>query len=130
MRELIVAVLIHLGALTIAQAGPLHEAAKNGDLAAITAALDAGADIDEQHKGATPLFLAVRSGHAEAAELLIERGADVNHASAIGLPITVAVLTNAADMIQLLLRHGADANAAARGETMLHFAVANGCLDC
>ncbi|MER8454078.1 ankyrin repeat domain-containing protein [Mesorhizobium sp. M1428] len=130
MRELIGSVLIYLGALTVAQGGPLHKAAKNGDLAAIAAALDAGADIEEQDKGATLLFLAIRGGHPEAAELLIKRGADVNKESAIGLPLTVAVLKNSVDLMRLLLAHGADPNAAARGETMLHFAVANGCLDC
>lgn len=130
MRELIGSVLIYLGALTTAQGGPLHDAAKSGDLAAIAAALDAGADIEEQEKGATPLFLAVRSGHAEAAELLIERGADINHESALGLPFTVAVLKNSVDLMRLLLAHGADPDAAARGEHMLHFAVENGCLDC
>jgi cytochrome c len=130
MRALIGSVLIYLGALTAAQGGPLHQAAKSGDLAAIAAALDAGADIEEQEKGATPLFLAVRSGHAEAAELLIKRGADINHESALGLPFTVAVLKNSVDLMRLLLAHGADPNAAARGEHMLHFAVENGCLDC
>lgn len=130
MREMVAFLLIFSGALTAAQASPLHEAAKSGDLAAITAALDAGADIEEQDKGAAPLFLAVRSGHPEAAELLIKRGADVNHESALGLPITVAVLRNSVDLMRLLLKHGADPNAASRGERMLHFAVANGCLDC
>lgn len=130
MRELIGSVIIYLGAVTTAQGGPLHEAAKSGDLTAIAAALDAGADIEEQDKGATPLFLAVRGGHPEAAELLIERGADVNHESALGRPLTVAVLKNSVDLMRLLLTHGANPNAAARGEPMLHFAVANGCLDC
>ena len=130
MRELIGSVLIYLGALTTAQGGPLHDAAKSGDLAAIAAALDAGADIEEPEKGATPLFLAVRSGHPEAAELLIERGADVSKESTLGLPLTVAVLKNSVDLMRLLLAHGADPNAAARGETMLHFAIENGCLDC
>ncbi|TIS49124.1 ankyrin repeat domain-containing protein [Mesorhizobium sp.] len=130
MRELIGSVLICLSTLATAQAGPLHAAAKSGDLNAITAALDAGADIEEQEKGATPLFLAVRAGHAEAVELLIKRGADVNKESALGLPITVAVLKNSADLIRLLLAHGANVNATTRGEPMLHLAVANGCLDC
>ncbi|MBM2710294.1 ankyrin repeat domain-containing protein [Mesorhizobium caraganae] len=130
MRELIGSVLIYLGALATAQGGPLHDAAKSGDLAAIAAALDAGADIEEPEKGATPLFLAVRSGHPEAAELLIERGADVSKESTLGLPLTVAVLKNSVDLMRLLLAHGADPNAAARGETMLHFAIENGCLDC
>ncbi len=130
MRELISTVLIYLGALTIAQGGPLHDAAKSGDLVAIAAALDAGAGIEEQYKGATALFLAVSGNHPEAAKLLIERGADVNNEAAVGLPITVAVLKNYADLMQILLTHGADPNAARRGESMLHFAVANGCLAC
>jgi len=103
---------------------------KSGDLTAIAAALDAGADIEEQDKGATPLFLAIRSEHPEAAELLIKRGANVNKESAIGLPITGAVLNNSVVLMRVLLAHGADPNTAARGERMLHFAVANGCLDC
>ena len=130
MRGLLGSLLILLGAVTAAHGGALHDAAKSGDLTAITAALDAGADIEEQEKGATPLFLAVRSGHVEAAELLIKRGADVNKEAVLGLPMTVAVLKNAPDMIRLLLAHGADANGKTRGEPMLTLAVANGCLDC
>ncbi|KQV65324.1 ankyrin repeat domain-containing protein [Rhizobium sp. Root1220] len=130
MRGLIASVLIYLSVLATSQAGPLHEAATSGDLAAIAVALDAGADIEAQDKGATPLFLAVRSGHADAAELLIKRGASVTKESAIGLPLTGAVLTNSVDLMRLLLAHGADPDSAVRGERMLHFAVANGCLDC
>ena len=130
MRGLLGSLLILLGAVTTARGGALHDAAKSGDLTAITAALNAGADIEEQEKGATPLFLAVRSGHVEAAELLIKRGADVNKEAVLGLPMTVAVLKNAPDMIRLLLAHGADANGKTRGEPMLTLAVANGCLDC
>ncbi|RVC81786.1 hypothetical protein EN745_08690 [Mesorhizobium sp. M4A.F.Ca.ET.022.05.2.1] len=100
MREMIGSVLIYLAALTTAQGGPLHEGAKNGDLAAIAAALDAGAAIEEQDKGATPLFLAVRSHHPEAA--VIKRGAGVSKQSALGLPITVAILKGYADLMQLL----------------------------
>ena len=130
MRDLFASFLILLGAATTAHGGALHDAAKSGDLKAIAAALDAGADIEEQEKGATPLFLAVRSGHIEAAELLIKRGAEVNKEAALGRPITVAVLKNAAGMIRLLLAHGADANDKTRGEPMLILAVASGCLDC
>src|SRR5690606_1785943 len=56
MRELVGSVFIYLGALTIAQGGPLHDASKSGDLAAIAANLAAGADIEEQDRGVTPLF--------------------------------------------------------------------------
>ncbi len=62
--------------------------------------------------------------------MLIKRGANVNKESAIGLPITGAVLNNSVVLMRVLLAHGADPNTAARGERMLHFAVASGCLDC
>jgi cytochrome c len=130
MRVFPASVFICLSVLATAQGGPLHDAAGKGDLAAIAAALDAGADIEEQDKGATPLFLAVRGDHPQAAELLIARGANVNGESAIGLPLTAAVLKGSPELIRILLAHGADPNAAARGERMLHFAVAGGCLDC
>ncbi|ESX89239.1 ankyrin [Mesorhizobium sp. LSHC412B00] len=56
----------------------MHDAAMKGDVAAITAALDAGAGVDESDGRTTPLYLAVKGGHFAAAKLLIERGADVN----------------------------------------------------
>ncbi|TJW82216.1 MAG: ankyrin repeat domain-containing protein, partial [Mesorhizobium sp.] len=67
------------------RAAAIHDAAKKGDVAAITAALDAGAGVDESDGSATPLYLAVRAGHFAAAKLLIERGADVNAAPTPGL---------------------------------------------
>ncbi|PDS74609.1 ankyrin repeat domain-containing protein [Rhizobium sp. L43] len=130
MRGLIGGIFIYLSVLAASDARQLHEAAKSGDVTAIAAALDQGADIEEQDKGATALLLAVRSGHTDAAELLIKRGANVNKESGLGLPLTAAVLTGSADLMRLLLAHGADPNAAARGERMLHFAVAGNCLDC
>lgn len=54
----------------------------------------------------------------------------MNKESAIGLPITGAVLNNSVVLMRVLLAHGADPNTAVRGERMLHFAVANRCLDC
>ncbi|EJZ18012.1 ankyrin repeat domain-containing protein [Rhizobium sp. Pop5] len=130
MRGLIGGIFIYASVLATSNAGQLHEAAKSGDVAAIAAALDQGADIEEQDKGATALLLAIRSSHPEAAELLIERGASVTKESGLGLPLTAAVLNNSADLMRLLLAHGADPNAAVRGERMLHFAVAGDCLDC
>lgn len=130
MRGLIGSVAIYFSTLAMSYGGPLHDAAKSGDLVALAALLDAGTDIEEQDKGATPLVVAVRSGHADAAEILIKRGADVNKESALGLPLTAAVLTASPGLVRLLVANGADPNAAARGERMLHFAVASNCLDC
>jgi cytochrome c len=75
--------LVHIP--IVSHAADIHDAAMNGDVAAITAALDAGAGIDESDGTATPLYFAVWMGHIEAAKLLIERGADVNAAPTPGV---------------------------------------------
>ena len=54
----------------------------------------------------------------------------MNTPSKIGLPITAAVLKSAPDLVRLMLEHGADPNAVARGEPMLHLAVAGDCFEC
>jgi len=57
----------------------LFEAVRKGDAAAVTAALDKGADVNAKFRyGATALFKAAERGHTEVAKVLIDRGADVN----------------------------------------------------
>ncbi len=116
----------------VSHAAAIHDAALKGDVAAITAALDAGASVDEGDKRGTPLYLAVRGGHLAAAKLLIERGADVNAAPTppLGPPLMPAVAKRNIDLINLLLDAGANANARRGGDTVLHIAVTFGCLDC
>jgi cytochrome c len=65
-------------------AAAIHDAAKKGDVAAISAALDAGANINESDGTATALYYAVMVAQLEAAKLLIDRGADVNTVSMLG----------------------------------------------
>src|SRR5215207_7795432 len=56
----------------------LYEAVRKGDVAAVTAALDRGADVNAKFRyGATALFKAAERGHAEIAKVLLDRGADV-----------------------------------------------------
>lgn len=56
---------------------PLGRAAARGDVAAMTALLDQGADPNAPGGfGLTPLGSAARSGHLDAIELLLKRGAD------------------------------------------------------
>ncbi len=113
------------------QAAAIHDAAKNGDTAAITAALDAGADVNDPDKFATPLYYAVSRQHLDAARLLIDRGADVNAGLKVsGPPLKAAVAKSKLELITLLLAHGADPSLTAGDETVLHVAVRNGCLDC
>jgi cytochrome c len=112
-------------------AAAIHDAAKKGDIAAIAAALDAGANVNEPDGYATPLYYAVSRQHLDAAKLLIERGADVNAGSKIGgPPLMAAAAKDKLELITLLLAHGADPNSTVRGPTPLHVAVKHGCLDC
>jgi cytochrome c len=111
-------------------AAAIHDAAMNGDVAAITAALDAGAGVDESDGTATPLFLAVWMGHVEAARLLIDRGADVNAQTTLGPPLVAAVGIGKIELLNLLLERDADPNSDRAGESALHVAVTLECLDC
>ena len=59
-------------------AGPLHDAARSGDEAALKALLDDGAAIEEKNPaGETALVAACLASRPEAVALLIKRGADV-----------------------------------------------------
>lgn len=59
--------------------GRIHELARVGDVVAVTAALDAGAAIDEQdHNGETPLMAALGKKHTSVVEVLLARGADIH----------------------------------------------------
>ncbi len=123
-------VLMHMP--IVSHAAAIHDAANKGDVAAITAALDAGASIDESDGRATPLYLAVRGGHLAAAKLLMERGADVNAAPTplLGSALMPALAKRRIDLINLLLDGGANPNSQRNRENALHIAVRSGCLDC
>jgi hypothetical protein len=66
-------------------AAAIRDAAKKSDVAGISAALDAGANINEFDGIATPLYYAVEGAQLGAAKLLMERGADVNTLSTLGV---------------------------------------------
>jgi cytochrome c len=113
------------------QAAAIHDAAKKGDMAAITAALDAGANVNDPDGFATPLYYAVSRQHLDAAKLLIDHGADVNAGSKVsGPPLKAAVAKSKPELITLLLAHGADPNVTVGDQTALHEAVRRGCLGC
>ncbi len=57
----------------------MWEAARKGDVAAVTTALDKGADVNAKFRyGSTALFKAAERGHTDVVKLLIARGADVS----------------------------------------------------
>ena len=75
-----------LAGSTVAFCGPIHEAARKGDVNKIKALLQADpklvADIDKN--GDTPLHVACLHGQSAAAQVLIEAGADVNARNSYG----------------------------------------------
>ncbi|MEK6281384.1 MAG: ankyrin repeat domain-containing protein [Acidobacteriota bacterium] len=57
----------------------MWEAVRKGDVVAVTAALDKGADVNAKFRyGTTALFKAAERGHADVVKLLLARGVDVS----------------------------------------------------
>jgi hypothetical protein len=55
----------------------LYEAVRKGDVAAVTSALDHGADVNAKFRyGTTALFKAAERGNVEITKILLDRGAD------------------------------------------------------
>ncbi|WP_198021748.1 ankyrin repeat domain-containing protein [Mesorhizobium sp. WSM3224] len=103
---------------------------KGGDVAAVTSALDQGAEVNEID-GVTALYIACEGGNVELVGLLIKHGADVNlPVSWQRTPLYAANKGGHADIVKLLLDNGADPNQLAKSQAPLHVAAENGCLQC
>jgi ankyrin repeat protein len=91
----------------------LFQAINAGNVDAMRAALDAGADPNaEDGLGETRLMVAARHRDAEMVRLLLDRGADVNARNIGGsTALTYAAGGPDAEMVRLLLDAGADVNA-------------------
>jgi ankyrin repeat protein len=72
----------------------LHHAVREGNLAAVRALLDGGANINDRSgvDSTTPLLLALINGQFDVAKVLIEHGAEANLASTAGLTPLYAVI--------------------------------------
>ena len=102
---------------------PLHVAAREGHNDAVSALLDAGADLDARDDhGRTPLFVASGAHKIETVRLLLEAGAAVNAARKDGRTALHAGAENRA-MVELLLDAGADVNAGRDGWNPVRSAV-------
>jgi cytochrome c len=134
MRGLLYLLLTLVGLLPSAsQASAVHDAAKKGDVAAIIAALDGGADVNEiDDAGKAPaLYYTALAGHLDAAKLLIARGANVHLASKWGgEPVLRAAWQGHNDVLSFLLANGANPKSEFETDTALHKAADRGCLDC
>ena len=114
MKHLLLTTIAAVLLAATAFAGPIHTAAKTGDLAGIQAELDKGVDVDEgddSWPGMTPLHYAADEGHTEVVELLIANGADVNAKDDSGwTPLHRAVSKVHNKIAKLLIEEGADVN--------------------
>lgn len=114
--------------------GALRSAAYDGDVQRTIAALDEGADINNQTKPDKPtaLMYAARNGHIPVVRLLLMRGADPNILTSRGeSAIAFAMRYRHPNTAIVLLEHGADPNTRLRfsGQTLLQSAAANGYTD-
>jgi ankyrin repeat protein len=73
---------------------PLHLAARQGEIEAAKALIDAGAKIDMPIPGdnSTPIIVATINGHFDLAKFLLDRGADPNLAQSNGVTPLYAAL--------------------------------------
>ena len=113
MKHLLLTTIAAVLLAATAFAGPIHTAAKTGDLAGVQAELDKGVDVNAKtSKGWTPLHYATQRGHKEVAELLIAAGADVNAKDDGGYtPLHYAAFNGHKEIAELLIAKGADVNA-------------------
>jgi len=89
----------------------LYEAVRKGDVAAVTAALDRGADVNAKFRyGTTALFKAAERGNAEIAKILLDRGADVKVKDTFygATAMTWAIDGKHTQVVRLLLEKGAE----------------------
>lgn len=107
----------------------LIAAAREGDVKAVRALLEEGADVNAAAgDGMTALHWAAQRGRVEVARVLIAGGAKIEAGTRIGgyTPLHLAARRGHADVVKALLAAGADASAAATssGVTPLHLAAA------
>ncbi len=111
---------------------PMHLAARQGQLEAVKALMEAGADVNQRGAGdpVTPLLIATMNGHFDLAKYLVDHGADPNLAQANGATPLYAALncqwsdkalypqprayeqqqTSYLDLMKVLLEKGANPN--------------------
>jgi hypothetical protein len=94
------------------------EAARKGDVQAVTALLDKGADVNAKFRyGATALFKAAERGNTEVVKLLLARGADVSVKDTFygATAMTWAIDNKHAEVVRALL----EKDPASAGEVLL-----------
>ena len=109
MRTLAILIAISLTIGTSASAGPLSDAAKNGDLEEVERLLAMGEDANDADSVASALHWAALNGHDDIVALLVEHGAEFGAQSVmLGTPLHAAASRNQDAVVAALLDAGAD----------------------
>jgi uncharacterized protein len=98
--------------ISAAFAGPLHDAAKAGELDKAKQLLDQGVALaDPDQAGEPALLIAALAGHADVVALLLDRGTDVHIRNKGGLTaLHAAAFSGHLDVVELLIERGAAVN--------------------
>src|ERR1044072_1901521 len=89
----------------------LYEAVRKGDVAAVTAVLDKGADVNAKFRyGTTALFKAAERGNAEVTKVLLDRGIDINVKDTFyrATALSWALQNDHLNVVRMLLEKGAE----------------------
>ncbi|NIM99608.1 MAG: hypothetical protein GTO24_16515 [candidate division Zixibacteria bacterium] len=95
-------------------AAEIHDAAEQGDLAAVKRLVSESPDLLDasNERGSTPLHNASFGGHLEVVKFLLEKGADIEAVNGRGFtPLHFAAYRGHRDVVQLLLDKGGNINA-------------------
>lgn len=100
----------------------LFEAARDGDVAALRAALKSGAPVNARHNGVSALWAAVFFNRLATTRLLLEQKADTEIADEDGVtPLLQAAASSDPKILKLLILSGAKVKVVDReGRTALH----------
>ncbi len=94
-------------------AGPIHEAAKAGEVAQVELLIEAGTDVDEKDAGLkSALHWAADLGHIDVVQVLVANGTDVDAKDFSGMTgLFLASLGSHEGIVRILIAEGADVNA-------------------
>lgn len=110
LRSVLLIPLLSMSA--IAGAGPLHDAAKSGDLEQVQLLIVQGVDVNEKAiRDETPLIIASLAGNGEIVNYLLQRGANIYARNASGMTaLHAAAYGGHTDIVLLLITKGARVN--------------------
>lgn len=112
MQKFLLWVIVLIFIISCSANDRLISAADKGDLAAVKALVDGGANLNYWNDGKMPLEEAAKGGHYEVVKYLLEKGASPAYKHHNGrTALMEAVASHHPPIVSLLIQNGADLNA-------------------